>query len=62
MGVLKARAARDHERLYAEGVARGNGSEAQRRSMCEKLGWYDEVDRKLQWETLKLAGSKGAGG
>ena len=38
VSVLKARTVRDHERLYAEGVARWNGSEAQRRGMCEKLG------------------------
>ncbi|RPB20627.1 alpha/beta-hydrolase, partial [Terfezia boudieri ATCC MYA-4762] len=59
VGVLKARTVRDHERLYREGVRRGNGSEMVRQAMSEKLGWYDEVDGRLQRELLKLAGREG---
>ncbi|KAF8421432.1 Alpha/Beta hydrolase protein [Tirmania nivea] len=53
--VLKARTVRDHERLYAEGVRRGNGTEQERREMREKMAWYDDVDGRLQRELLKLA-------
>ena len=59
MSVLKARTVRDHERLYRAGVARGNGSEEERRGMCEKLGWYESVDARLQRELLRLAGRAG---
>ena len=27
--------------------------------MCEKLGWYSEVDRRLQRELLRLVGRAG---
>jgi len=59
MSVLKARTVRDHERLYRAGVSRGNGSEEERRDMSEELGWYDEVDERLQRELLRLAGRAG---
>ena len=57
--MLKARTVRDHERLYRAGVARGNGGEEKRRGMCEKLGWYESVDGRLQRKLLRLAGRAG---
>jgi len=59
VGVLKARTVRDHERLHRAGVSRGNGCGEERRGMCEKLGWYDEVDGRLQRELLRLGGRAG---
>ena len=45
--MLKVRMVRGRERLNMEGAERGNGSEEVRRGVCEKLGWYDEVDERL---------------
>ncbi|KAJ5569884.1 catalytic protein [Penicillium hispanicum] len=55
MSVLRGNSKRDHELLYQEGVARGQGSDAQRAKFFEYLARWDQSEDTFQRELLNLS-------
>ncbi|RAL03483.1 alpha/beta fold hydrolase [Aspergillus ibericus CBS 121593] len=55
VSVLRGNSKRDHELLYEAGVARGNGTEEQRRRFREYLERWEECEEEFQRELLNLS-------
>ncbi|PGH12814.1 hypothetical protein AJ79_04038 [Helicocarpus griseus UAMH5409] len=55
VSVIRCNSARDYERLYVKGVEVGNGTEEERRAFRGLLDKWDEIDRELKEEQLRLS-------
>ncbi|EEQ87567.1 hypothetical protein RJZ56_001393 [Blastomyces dermatitidis] len=55
VSIIRCNGMRDYERLYAKGVEVGNGTQEQRKAFRDLLDSWDEVDRELKEEQLRLS-------
>ncbi|KKZ68390.1 hypothetical protein EMCG_00159 [[Emmonsia] crescens] len=55
VSIIRCNGARDYERLYAQGVEVGNGTEEQRKAFRDLLDTWDGIDRELKEEQLQLS-------
>jgi hypothetical protein len=55
VSIIRCESARDYQRLYEKGVEIGNGTEEERRAFRELLNMWDEVDKDLAEEQLRLS-------
>ncbi|KAE8350344.1 Alpha/Beta hydrolase protein [Aspergillus coremiiformis] len=55
LSVIRCRGSQDYQRIYEEGVAAGNGTEAQRAAFRRLLDRWDHFDQHAQEEQLQLS-------
>lgn len=55
LSVIRCNSARDYERIYEKGVEAGNGTEEQRKMFRELLDRWEDIDRDIKEEQLKLS-------
>jgi len=55
LSVIRCNSKRDYERIYEKGVEAGNGSEEQREAFRKLLDTWEEADRDLKEEQLRLS-------
>jgi pimeloyl-ACP methyl ester carboxylesterase len=53
--VIRCNSARDYERIYEKGVEAGNGTEGQRKAFRGLLDRWEDIDRDIKEEQLKLS-------
>jgi hypothetical protein len=55
VSIIRCNSARDYWRIYEKGVEVGNGTEEERRAFWELLNTWDEVDKDLKEEQVRLS-------
>ncbi|OJD12395.1 hypothetical protein AJ78_07003 [Emergomyces pasteurianus Ep9510] len=55
VSIIRCNGARDYGRLFAKGVEVGNGTEEQRKAFRDLLDIWDDIDRELKEEQLRLS-------
>ena len=55
LSVIRCSSKRDYERIYKSGVEAGNGTEEQRKAFRRLLNSWEEVDKDLKEEQLRLS-------